>query len=314
MNKATLFTALPPELQHKVLQHLESYHRLTFIQSSRNIEHAVSRNINWLISLLIPSSARNVALATIHAPRRGRREHIRQFRTRVKVFMAEYEAGVYRDRLPNPYLTSAGYQRRFAHPRELSRFRDLLNLLRAIDVLIRDHISKVSRERQKSKDQDDDLCASALCGQSRDAGMHADLGVGVFLARDKYTTRNEKYQTRVHETFFRLELFRRLFYRDPLQPLFSSGDATPVQGPNQVYSLSFRDARIHGFTTRWDNHRRARIWNAEGIRLWKVWEGHWSQRHQVADNDTIAFKRKGEEIVRRIREIRSEGALHLARF
>ncbi|KAF9874888.1 hypothetical protein CkaCkLH20_07582 [Colletotrichum karsti] len=306
----THFPNLPPEILHNILENLEASHRLTFIQSSAEIELTIARDIGWFINLLVPSSARNVVLATIHAPQRGKREHIRQFRTRVKAFAADYQEGLFSDRLPNPYRTSTGGERKSAHPRVLQRFRDLLDLLRAVDLLLRDYVYKA---KKSGLGWDGQYMSQHAVFSERvlDSWLtlaHSDhrLGVGFSLVESGHHFYDEAFQTSVLESFFRLELFRRLFYSNPLCPLFSSGDATPVLCANPVNCMTPRDTHTHGFATQWDNIRRARIWNAEWVQLRNSLNDHRRPEAPPMSTNANAYTKEGLETISRLQDIRSE--------
>ncbi|KAF6808880.1 hypothetical protein CSOJ01_07242 [Colletotrichum sojae] len=275
MSPPPSITNLPPEILVKILTPLEQRDRLALIRSHRHVELAIARNLRWFIPLFVPLEHRNLAFAMVHAPRRGRREHVRQFRTRVKSFLDEYDADSFRDKLPEPFVRPDGSARGNPHPRALARFRDLLDVLGGVDHLLRDYVGIVSRNEliQRRFDPHVPPPPSVLNFPPLTVNAHAGLGVGFCMPQDQYTCICEGYQTRVLGSFLRLELFRRLFYQKPFQPLFSSGDATPLQMAPMEGCLLPADARAHGFTTRWDYDRRARLWQGDNFtRVHEAWE------------------------------------------
>lgn len=271
-------TTIPPEVLRSILLPLEQRDRLALVRSHRHIELAVARNIRWFIPLLVPPPLRNVAMAVIHAPRRGAREHVRQFRSRVKAFVRGYHDRRFQDVLPDPFARPDGSLRGTPHPRVMARFRDLLSVLAAIDRLMRDHVGKMGSSSQ--------VRTSALDSLPKGVDEDTLLGVGVSMAPDRYGTYfTEGYQVSVLASFLRLELFRRLFYSNPLQPLWSSGDATPLQFASREGCLPPGAAAADGFTTQWDYGRRARVWQGDFTRLDNAWK-HFAGRAlaQLAHN------------------------------
>ncbi|TDZ40099.1 hypothetical protein C8035_v004862 [Colletotrichum spinosum] len=265
-NAVALFAALPRELQCEVLLHLDLVDRLNLIQFHPSIQLAVAGDISWFIPLLLHPDARNAAFAAIHAPVRGAREHVRQFRRRVEAHLTTFHQGGFRSSYPDPWSKPDGtHARSRANPKALARFRDLLHLLRAVDVLLRDNVVKWFYSPFDRSANPFDVMRSAL-----EPGTEQDLDVGALLAgrgldRGHALAADIKYREVFFQArFFELELFTRLFYSNPLKPLYSSADTSSVaHSAPRAGQMTTRDARTHGLLTRWDNPRRYALWTAE---------------------------------------------------